>query len=495
MLLSSGIPGLDSILHGGFAAHHPYLLKGKPGTGKTSLALQFLSEGARNGERTIYVSFSESRRELEVVSSSHGWPLERIDVLELAADISRRAISGSSIFHSADVDLPEVMAKIQHRVEEIKPTRLAIDSLTELRNMAESQRQYRRAIFQLKLNLEEAGVTTLFVGERDLEVRTEAESLVHGVIHLEMDTPVYGPTRRRLEVTKLRGQSYETGFHDFTIARGGLEVFPRIRPKAYARRLGSGQPVASGIQSLDDLLGGGLERGTTSLFVGPSGTGKSSIVMQYAIAAARRGEKAVLYAFDEDVETIKRRAHGMELPLADYLENGQIAVRTVDTAELSPGQFAHLVRMDVEEGDVAFVAIDSLNGYLHAMPDERALIPNLHDLLMYLGSQGIVMMLVMTLKGLLRSDHRQSAHMSYLSDTILLLDYRERDGAIHRTITAAKHRTGAHDNRIREFRLGAGGIEVGAPIAERRRHLAQGSVPEEARHGRSNTQGADTDDL
>lgn len=465
-ILSSGVSGLDSILHGGFPANHPYLVKGSPGTGKTTLALQFLVEGVRNGECTVYVSFSESMSELSEVADSHGWPLDKIEVLELAADISQRALSGSSMFHSADVDLPKAIDRIYEVIEQVQPTRLAVDSLTELHNMAESHRHFRRALFQLKVSLEHAGVTTIFVGEERGKAKTEAESLVHGVLQMEMDTPIYGPTRRRMEVMKLRGRTYETGFHDFEIVRGGLRVFPRIRPKASQRRIGDGDPVKSGVDALDMLVGGGLDRGTTSLFVGPSGTGKSSVVMQYAIAAAEREEKAVVYAFDEDAATIERRATTMELPLAKYIESGCIRIQSIDAAEMSPGQFAHLVRQDVRDQDLAFVAIDSINGYVHAMPNDRALIPHLHDLLTYLGSQGIIMMLVMTLSGLFRSRQDHVANLSYLADTVLLLRYFEREGEIFKSITAAKRRTGDHEKLIRELIIGRGGVRVGEPIGD-----------------------------
>jgi circadian clock protein KaiC len=472
-VLSSGVAGLDAVLHGGFPVNHPYLIKGAPGTGKTTLALQFLFEGLRQGEKAVYVSFSESMGELRDVAESHNWPLEAIEVCELAGDISRRAVSGSSIFYAADVDLPEVIAKILEVVERVEPSRLVIDSLSELRNMAESRRHYRRALFKLKVSLEGAGVTTLFVGEKGLHSKTEAESLVHGVLNLEMDTPVYGPTRRRLEVSKIRGRTYETGYHDFEIVTGGLEVFPRIRPKAKRHWVGDGESVSSGVEALDHLLGGGLDRGTSSLFMGASGTGKSTVVMQFAIAAAERGEKVVMYTFDEDIGTIRRRASGMGLPLASQLDSGLIRIRTIDAAEMSPGQFAHLVRTDVEDRGADFISIDSINGYMHAMPSDESIISHLHDLLTYLGSQGIVIMLVMTLGGLLRTQEEDLANLSYLADSIVLLRYFEYRGAIRKSITVAKHRTGAHETHIRELMLGDGGVEIGEPIEHFRDALGQ----------------------
>ncbi len=463
-LLPTGISGLDEILHGGLPAHFLYLVKGSPGTGKTSLALQFLAEAARNGESTVYVSFSESISELQAVARSHGWPLDEICVCELADDISRRAVSGSSILHASDVEFPEVLDKILEAVERVEPTRLVIDSLTELRNVAESRRHYRRALFQLKVSLERAGVTSIFVGEKGGQVKTEAESLVHGVIVLDMDTPIYGPVRRRIQVSKLRGRDYESGLHDFQIVTGGIEVFPQIRPKEKRRRQASGARVSSGVAALDDLLGGGLARGTSSLCMGASGTGKSTVVMQYALAAAQRGEKAAIFAFDEDVETIKQRAVSMEVPLLEHMKSGVIRIQSIDAAEMSPGEFAHLVRAQVQEGGVRFVALDSVNGFVHAMPGEQALVPHLHDLLAYLGGQGVVTMLVLTLAGLLRSSNTEIANLSYLADTILLLRYFKRRGEVLKSITAAKHRVGDHQTYVRELDLGRGGIRIGDPV-------------------------------
>lgn len=463
-LLSTGIPGLDTTLHGGLPARHSYLVRGHAGTGKTSMVLQFLSEGANRGESTVYISFSETLMELRRVAAAHGWPLDKIEVAELAAYISRRSTAGSSIFHSSEVELPDAISKIIDLVERVEPTRVGIDSLTELRNMAESYRAYRRALFQLKASLERLGTTTIFVGEKDQRAKTKAESLVHGVIDLQMETPVYGPTRRFLEIKKLRGRAYESGYHDFTIVTGGLEVFPRINPKDLHRQVGSGEPIRSGVESLDQLLGCGLDRGTTTLLVGPSGTGKSSVLMQYAIAAAGRGEKAVLYTFAEGIQTIKRRAQGMDLPLTDYLANDRIRIRSIDAGELSPGQFAHLVREDAKDEAVTFVAIDSLNGYIHAMPDEATLVPHLHNLLSYLGAQGIITMLVVTLSGLFKTSQDQLVNVSYLADTVLLFRYFEEDGAIYKSIAAVKQRTRKHEKYVRRLHLGPGGITVGEPI-------------------------------
>jgi circadian clock protein KaiC len=465
-LLSSGIEGLDSILRGGFPPNNAYLVKGRPGTGKTSLAMQFLLEGARRGESALYVSFSESRRELEVVAESHGWDIDSIRTVELASSISERATAGSSIFHASDVDLPQSLNTITECVERYEPTRVAVDSLTELYNMAESERHFRRALFQLKIRLEKAGVTTIFVGEQGPAVKTDAESIVHGIIELERETPHYGPQRRRLQVSKLRGREIETGFHDFKILHGGLEVYPRIRPSGQGRRIGAGERAKSGIEALDRLLGGGFDRGSTSLIVGPSGAGKSSVVIQYAVAAAKRGEKTVIYTFDEDPATITRRAENMEVPLSEHLDAGLVRVQSVDAAEMSPGQFAHLVREAVDEGGAQFIAIDSINGYMHAMPSTESLVPHLHDLLTYLGNRGVVMMLVMTLGGLFRGTEKEAMHLSYLADTVLLLRYFEQRGAVRRAITAAKHGTGDHEKLIRELTLGEGGVHIGEPIEE-----------------------------
>lgn len=471
-LLSSGSSGLDSILHGGLPAHQAYLVLGRAGTGKTSLVLQFLSQGAHRGESTVYVSFSESLLELQNVADAHGWPLDDIEIAELATSISQRSAAGSSIFHSTEVELPDTISRIIDIVERVQPTRLGIDSLTELRNMAESNRSYRRALFRLKASLQKRGITTLFVGEKGQKTKTEAESLVHGVMELHMETPVYGPVHRYLEIKKVRGRTYETGFHDFSIVTGGLEIYPRIRPRETRRKIGNHRPVRSGVKALDNLLGGGLDRGTTTLVVGPSGVGKSSVVMQYVIAAAQRGEKSVIYTFSEGQETIKRRAHGMGLPLSKFLKSGHIRIQNLDSADLTPGHFAHLVHEDVEHRDVAFAAIDSLNGYVQAMPGARALIPNLNDLLTFLGARGIVMMLVMSRNDFLstRTFPKQMTYLNYLADTVLHLDFFKQGGAVHKSITALKQRTRDHEKFVRRLTFGRGGIQLGEP-------LDQSSVP------------------
>lgn len=462
--LSSGITGLDVILRGGYPAEHAYLIKGVPGTGKSSLVFQFLSTGVQNGESAVYVSFSESLSELQHVADAHGWPLDKIEVAELSSEISIRSSGGSSIFQSAEVELPAVISAIMDLVERVKPTRMGIDSLTELRNIAESDRAYRRALFRLKAALEEHKVTTLFVGATAEPDRSTAESLVHGVIDMKMATPLYGSTHRFLEVTKLRGQGYESGIHDFTIVTGGLKVYPRIRPEKIHRRIGSAGLVRSGIEALDKLVGGWLDRGTNSLILGAAGTGKSSIVLHYALAAAERGEKSTIYSFDEDVETILGRAKAVELPLAQFLESGAIRIAALDASDLSPGHFAHLVTEEVARREISFLAIDSLSGYRHAMPADTALVPHMHDLQVYLGAQGVVAMLTMTLSGLFAANPQQVAHLSYLADTILLLRYIEVGDRIHKSIAAVKQRTRDHEKLIRRLSFGRGGIEIGEPF-------------------------------
>lgn len=465
-LLHSGIPGLDSILHGGLPAGHAYLVTGASGTGKTTLAMQFLIEGAIHGESTVFIGFSESLEELYVVADAHGWPIDRVEVIELASRFVKRGAEGSSIFRSAEVELPEAVSKIMEVVEAVEPTRVAIDSLTELRNMAETSRAYRRALFQLKVRLEQMGTTTLLMGGKYPKARREVESVVHGVIDLYMDTPVYGAVTRHLEVKKMRGRRYESGFHDFAIVTGGLEVFPRIRPREIHRKIGNGDPVRSGVESLDKLVGGGLDHGTTTLLLGASGTGKTTTILQYAVATALRGERAVVYSFNEGIPTMKRRAEGLDMPLAQYIDRDLICIRSIDPAELTPGHFAHLVRQEVTQREVTFVAIDSINGYHHAMPDRQALVQHLQDLLTYLGSQGILMMLVMTLGGLLEATAQRVARLSYLADTILLFEYLEEEGVIGKSIAAIKHRTRNHEKCMRRLSFGPGGLQVGEQLTD-----------------------------
>ena len=461
---STGVAGLDIISNSGVVVGTLNLIQGQPGTGKTTLSLQFLLAGAGNGERVLYIPFSESRREIELVATAHGWPLDRIAIRELGPHVFSHGdeASSPSIFHPADVELPHAIAAIETAVREVKPSRLVLDSLTELRNLAESKRHFRRALLRLKAFLEEHQVTSLLID--DLPDHSEAESIAHGVIRLERRTPAYGPVRRQLEIVKLRGVAFHDGHHDFVIARGGLEVFPRIRPKIGERRIAP-KEIESGVAGLDRICSGGLDRATTIMVMGPSGAGKSTVVLQYALAAAAREESSAIFAFDEDIATIRERARSLDLPLESILERGRVRIHGSDAAELSPGEFSARVRAEVDAG-ASIVVLDSLNGYLLAMPEERSLVPHMHDLLSFLGRRGVTTFVVLTLAGLLEPERPTSQELSYLADTILLLRYFEATGAVRTSISVVKHRTADHERLIREFDIGRGGIRIGEPIVE-----------------------------
>jgi circadian clock protein KaiC len=433
------------------------MIRGQSGTGKTTLAMQFLLQG----ERGVYFSFAESKRELEGVSEQHGWVIDEIKICELAADLSQQTDLGSSIFHAVESEMPEVLEQIYETIEHVKPTRIVIDPLSELKNIAQSERNFRRVLVQLKLMLERHGTTAIFVVGEKYGSDEGFESIAHGLIEMERETPAYGPMRRRIQVAKMRGRTFEEGFHDFEIIAGGLQIYPRVRPKAFERKIGGHERIKSGVAALDRLLGGGLDHGTSTLVAGPSGTGKSSVCLQYALAAAERGEHAVMYSFDEDTDTIRRRASSMKLELDPHLESGAIRIQVVDAAEMSPGRFSHLVRTDIEERDVTFIVLDSLNGYMHSMPSEKALVQHLHDLMTFVGNQGHVLMFTMVMHGLLDGPGAPFGHLSYLADTVLMLRYFEQVGYRSKSITAAKHRTGSHEHLIRQLHFGDGGVRLG----------------------------------
>jgi circadian clock protein KaiC len=462
--LGTGCAGLDGILEGGFPANRLYLVEGDPGTGKTTLALQFLLEGARRGEPVLYVTLSETKEELTAVARSHGWSLEGVNLHELVPpEESLKAEAQYTIFHPSEVELGETTRAVVVEVERIQPRRVVFDSLSEMRLLARDPLRYRRQILALKQFFAGRHSTVLLLDDRtssdsDLQV----QSIAHGVLMLEQLALDYGAERRRLRVSKLRGSSFRGGFHDFTIRTGGVEVFPRL---VAAGRRGefAPEPVASGVAALDALLGGGLDRGTSTLVLGPAGCGKSSLAAHFAAASAARGEPAAAIIFDEGVNTYLSRAAGLGTDLRPQVEAGRLTVQQVDPAELSPGEFAHAVCGAVE-GGARLVIIDSLNGYLQAMPDERFLTAQMHELLTYLNQQGVVTLLVMAQHGFMGA-MSSPVDVSYLADTVVLLRYFEAAGAIRRAISVVKKRTGRHEDTIREMRLSASrGVEVGEPL-------------------------------
>lgn len=462
---ATGISGLDDVLRGGFPRNRMYLLQGEPGSGKTTLALQFLLEGVRLGEPVLYVTLSETEEELRAVAVSHGWSLEGISIHDLAtSQATLEGLAENTLFHPSEVELQETTRTLLVEVERVKPRRVVFDSLSELRLLAQNALRYRRQILALKQHFAGSDSTVMLLDDRTSEAGDlQLESLAHGVVTLEQVPQAYGPERRRLRVAKLRGWSFRGGFHDYKIETGGIAVYPRL-VAAEHRRNGEVATLSSGNAGLDALLGGGLHRGTATLLLGPAGTGKSALGVQFAVAAARRGERAAIFVFEEGLNTLLARSEALGTDLRPHVDAGTILLQQVDPAELSPGEFAHLVRKAVEEQKVRVLVIDSVTGYLNAMPEERFLTLHMRELLSFLNQSDVVTLMVLSQHGMLGASMKSPVDVSYLADTVLLLRYFEADGAVRKAIAAVKKRSGAHETTIREFDLGSGGLRVGRPL-------------------------------
>jgi circadian clock protein KaiC len=465
--LATGNAGLDKILNGGFPANRLYLVEGDTGTGKTTLALQFLLEGARRGEPVLYVTLSETKEELTEVAHSHGWSLEGLNLYELVPpEESLKTETQYTIFHPSEVELGETTKAVIDEVERVQPRRVVLDSLSEMRLLARDPLRYRRQILALKQFFAGCRSTVLLLDDRtSADADMQVQSIAHGVVMLEQLEQDYGAERRRLRVSKLRGSRIRGGFHDFAIRTGGIEVYPRLVAADHRPEFEPGA-VASGVDELDALLGGGVDRGTSTLIMGPAGSGKSSLAAHFAAAAARRGEVAASFIFDEGVYTYLNRAAGLGADLRPEVEAGRLKVQQVNPAELSPGEFAHAVCEAVERDGARLVVIDSLNGYMQAMPDERFLTAQMHELLTYLNRQGVVTLLVMAQHGFMGAGMTSPVDVSYLADTVVMLRYFEAAGAIRRAVSVVKKRAGRHEDTIRELRLSSRGIEVGAPLTD-----------------------------
>jgi len=468
--VATGIAGLDDILDGGFSANRVYLIEGTPGSGKTTLALQYLLEGVRRGESCIYVTLSETKLELHDVAKSHGWSLDGISLLELVAQESELEPENQyAMFQPSELELGVTTKAILAEVQRSKPKRVVIDSLSEVRLLAQDSLRYRRQILALKQFFVGRECTVFLLDDKTSDpTDLQLQSIVHGVVTLEQLSPEYGAERRRLRVLKLRGQAYRGGYHDFIVRRGGLQVFPRLTAVDHVRSPIRGL-LKSGIADLDALMGGGVQYGTSAVLLGPAGSGKSTIALQYARAAAARGERAVVFAFDERVETILERTSGLRMDISKEVESGQIGIQTVDAAELSPGEFAYRVRASVEgtngQPGAKVVVIDSLNGYLQAMPEERFLIAQMHELLAFLGHRGVVTFLVVAQHGLL-GNMQAPIDTTYLADTVVVFRYFEAMGEVRNAISVVKKRSGKHERTIRELRLASGGVTLGKPLAD-----------------------------
>lgn len=463
----SGVPGLDSVMAGGYPTNHLFLLEGDPGTGKTTLAMQFLMEGVRAGERGLYVTLSESAAELAGVAASHGWSLDGIEIFELTPDPEAlRPDAQYTVFHPSEVELTNTTQAIFETVERVNPVRVVFDSLSELRLLARDSLRYRRQILGFKHFFNHRQATVLLLDDRtgedgDLQLR----SLAHGVLLLEQLSLDYGAERRKLRVIKMRGVRYRGGYHDYSIQTGGLVVFPRLIAAEHHVTFERAS-VLSGVSELDTLLGGGLDRGTSSLIMGPAGCGKSVLATQYAYAAAARGDHVALYLFDEGLGTFLDRADRLGMPLRKYERGGQILIRSIDPAEISPGEFAHTIVDTTQREGTQFVVVDSLNGYINAMPDERFLDIRLHELLSYLAQGGVTTLLTLAQHGVFASSSASQAEVSYLADSLLVLRFFEAAGEVRKAISVLKKRSGPHELTIREYQVTNTGIRVGEPLRD-----------------------------
>ena len=462
--ISFGCAGLDKVLYGGLPSGHLYLLEGDPGAGKTTLALQFVSDGIKRGERALYITLSESHSELEFAARTHHLNLGDLEIVELLPDEDDlRPEQQYTVFHPAEVELNDRMQRITKEIRRVKPHRMVIDALSELRMLTKDPLRYRRQILSLKDFMSGQKCTVLLLDDRSSrDTDLQLHSIVHGVVRMDRAPREYGKSRRQVEVVKLRGTPYQEGYHDYKIATGGVIVFPRLVAADSRHEMGF-DAISSGIAELDAVTGGGLNRGTSTLLMGPAGCGKTTLAMQWVSCAASRGDSCAIFTFEEGPQTLLTRAEGLGMKLRPHVAAGRIGIERVDPAEMSPGELVAKVQDYVEGKDARIVVIDSLNGYLQSMPGEQFLAVHLHELLAYLNNRGVMTLIVLAQAGPVGALSPSGIDVSYLADNILLLRYFEAQGEVRQAISTIKKRSGPHEHTIREFKLSSGKIEVGRP--------------------------------
>jgi len=463
-LACTGIKGLDDILGGGLTPNRLYLVEGTPGTGKTTLSLGFLLEGARLGEKGLYITLSETEHELRAVAETHGWTLDGLTLVELVAEAGLDPDLEQTLLHPSDVELGETVRGVMERVDELQPERVVLDSLSELRLLAQNPLRYRRQILALKHYFSKRNCTVLVLDDRtsgpsDLQLH----SIAHGVLTLEQSEIDFGAERRRMRVMKFRGRKFRGGYHDYTIETGGLCVYPRL-VMAERRHDFAPEPVSTGVDGLDRLLGGGLVPGTNTLLVGPAGVGKTTAAVRAMVAALERGERAAFFLFDERLATLLSRSAALGMDLVPHIEAGRLTVQQIDPAELSPGEFAGAVRHAVESEGATFVLLDSLNAYMQAMPNDKFLTLQMHEMLGYLSALGVVAVMILGQHGIM-GDLKSDVDLSYLADAVVLLRFFEANGEVRKAISVVKTRTTDHERTIREFQVGRGGVTIGERLS------------------------------
>ncbi|MCW6506823.1 ATPase domain-containing protein [Lichenifustis flavocetrariae] len=464
--ISTGLASLDYILQGGYAFNRVHLIEGEPGSGKTTLGLQFLLDGQSKGERCLYITLSESRDELVQVAETHGWDMHGIEIFELVPpELSLDVDREQSIVYSSDLELGETVRMVMDEVDRVAPSRIVFDSLSEIRLLAQGPLRFRRQLLALKHYFAQRHCTALFLDDlTQTNDDLSLHSLAHGVLRLEQIALPYGTERRRLRVYKMRARQFRGGFHDFVIRPGGLRIFPRLTAGAHPDEGYANRVATSGIAELDTLTGGGIDYGTSTLVIGPSGSGKTTLTMQYVITALGRNEHVFFVSFDETERVFMQRAAGLGMDVSEQANHGRFVFRQVDPAEISPGELTGLIRRQVEQHGATVVVLDSLSGYQHAMLEEKYLLLQMHEIVTYLNQQGVLTFLVLTQTGMIGT-MQSPVDLTYLSDSVMLLRFFESDGDIRRAMSFLKRRTGPHETTLREFRIDQSGIRVGPKLS------------------------------